>query len=196
MGISRLGGSGSTYSEITGLANNVTANGLFSYVQYEQSIGTSIATIRSIARFLNYLQNRGYTTYQSGGTYYAYRQFLSTTSYDPSPFNGTNCDLLVVAGGGGGGGTYYGGGGGAGGYQFISNHTIPSSSFTVTVGAGGSSSTGGAKGTNGGNSIFNSITSVGGGGGGYHSANIGESGVSGGATSYNTTNIANRTAAQ
>jgi hypothetical protein len=74
--------SGATYSEITGLANNVTANGLFNYVEYQKSIGKTTEEIRSTARFLNYLSLSVYTTYQSGGIYYAYRQFLSTTSYD------------------------------------------------------------------------------------------------------------------
>lgn len=185
-----------TYSQITGLANNVNANGLFSYVEYEKGIGSDINTIRSTARFLNYLQNRGYSTYQSGGTYYAFRQFLSTTSYDPFPFNGTNCDVLVVAGGGGGGGTYYGGGGGAGGYIYQSGHTIPTTSFTVTVGAGGSSTTARSRGTNGTDSIFNNLTAVGGGTGGNDTNTIGLSGGSGGGTSYNNTNIASGTAGQ
>ena len=82
MGVSRLGSGGDTYSQITELGNNVVANGLYSYVQYEKSIGSNTSTIRSTARFLNYLQNRGYTTYQSGGIYYAYRQFLSTQTFE------------------------------------------------------------------------------------------------------------------
>ena len=187
---------GGTYSEITGLANNVTANGLFSYVEYEKSVGSSTNTIRSTARFLSYLQNRGYTTYQSGGTYYAYRQFLSTTSYDPSPFNGTSCDVLVVAGGGGGGGTYYGGGGGAGGYIYQSSYTIPSTAFTITIGSGGTSSTANVRGSNGGDSIFNALTAIGGGGGGVNSSNLGLSGGSGGGTAYPSTANALGTAGQ
>jgi len=183
MSFFRTGSTSLSYSQITGLANNVTANGLFSYVEYQKTIGKSVDEIRSTAAFLNYLSTRGYSSYQLSGTYYAVKTFLSTSTFNPDIFAGCQGDVFLVAGGGSGGSSSHSGGGGAGGAFITSNYTMPTSSFTVTIGAGGTGVTSNT-GINGNNSVFDSLTAIGGGGGGRQvssaNASAGNNGGSGG----------------
>jgi hypothetical protein len=157
-----------------------TNTALSNYLANAASLNLSKNEILSAARYLTYVQNAGYTTYQSGGTYYAFQQFLSSGTFTPGPFLNSYANILVVAGGGGGdkGGAGFSGGGGAGGLIQQSNVLVNQSSYSITVGAGGT------RAVNGNNSIFSSYTAIGGGaGGGSGGTNVGNNGGSGGGSS-------------
>lgn len=125
---------------------------------------------------------------KTDGTYW-YHAFLSSGSFKPQV--NLTADILVIAGGGGGGSGNNSGGGGAGGLLgFTSQALASTSTYTCTVGAGGA--TGTPNGVNGSDSQFGSLTLVKGGGYGGGDTNgvtpqIGNTGGSGGGSSYNYT---------
>lgn len=136
----------------------------------------TIATIRSVPKFISVIATGGTITYATvSGIEYKIHSFTSvgTANFTLTSPASVITTVLVVAGGGAGG-TDDGGGGGAGGVIYNPAFTITSGSYTVTVGNGGTSN-----GASGGNSVLSSLTAIGGGGGANSNGN-GQNGGSGG----------------
>lgn len=171
-----------SYQELITLLPASANGGIYNYINSAISQGLSKNEILSAARYISYIQGLGWSTYVLNNITYAIKTYTSTGNFDPSPFGGSQVEVLLVAGGGGGGIHNIGGGGGAGGLVFRDNFTLPTSSTTVTIGSGG------AIRTNGTNSVFYSLTANGGGSGNLIEANgtsVGQAGGSGGGPGYN-----------
>ena len=111
--------------------------------------------------------------------------FYGATAYNGPP----SVDYQMIGGGGGGAGglgnansgtASAGGGGGAGGYVTGTQNILASALYTITIGGGGASTIiTGQTGTSGGNTSFHVTTANGGGGGGSGASNIGYNGTNG-----------------
>lgn len=152
----------------------------------------TIATIRSVPKFVSVIATGGTITYATvSGIEYKIHSFttVGTANFTLTSPGSVITTVLVVAGGGAGG-TDDGGGGGAGGVIYNPAFTITSGSYTVTVGNGGSSN-----GANGANSVLSSLTAIGGGGGANSNGN-GQNGGSGGGIGWNVNTPGSGTAGQ
>ncbi len=182
-------------SELLTLIPSTPEPALFNYLNSGLNQGLTKNQLLSASRYLEYIQGQGWSTYSSGGIYYAYKRYLgSENNISFNLFAGNSIKVLIVAGGGGGGGSYRAGGGGAGGLIYSDSVSItPGQTYNFVVGGGGApgnanTSGGIVNGSPGGNSSAFGLTAIGGGGGGSSdSSQAGGVGGSGGGGWYNGT---------